>query len=44
MARSKANKGSKLKIIPLGGVDEIGKNMTVYEYEDGSKLFIGVSK
>ena len=32
--RSKANKGSKLKIIPLGGVDEIGKNMTVYEYED----------
>ena len=34
MARSKANKGSKLKIIPLGGVDEIGKNMTVYEYED----------
>ena len=34
MARSKGNKGSKLKIIPLGGVDEIGKNMTVYEYED----------
>ena len=25
---------SKLKIIPLGGVDEIGKNMTVFEYED----------
>ena len=22
----------KLKIIPLGGVDEIGKNMTVFEY------------
>ena len=22
----------KLKIIPLGGLDEIGKNMTVYEY------------
>ena len=21
----------KLKIIPLGGLDEIGKNMTVYE-------------
>lgn len=24
----------KLKIIPLGGVEEIGKNMTVFEYED----------
>lgn len=24
----------KLKIIPLGGLDEIGKNMTVFEYED----------
>ena len=27
-------KESKLRIIPLGGVDEIGKNMTVFEYED----------
>jgi len=25
---------SKLKIIPLGGLDEIGKNMTVFEYND----------
>ncbi|MBQ6824172.1 MAG: ribonuclease J [Clostridia bacterium] len=25
---------SKLKIIPLGGLDEIGKNMTVFEYGD----------
>ncbi len=25
---------SKLRIIPLGGVDEIGKNITVFEYED----------
>ena len=24
----------KLRIIPLGGVDEIGKNMTAFEYED----------
>ncbi len=24
----------KLKIIPLGGMNEIGKNMTVFEYED----------
>ena len=22
----------KLKIIPLGGLNEIGKNLTVYEY------------
>jgi len=26
--------GSKLKIIPLGGLSEIGKNMMVIEYED----------
>ena len=25
---------SPLKIIPLGGLNEIGKNMTVYQYED----------
>ena len=24
----------KLKIIPLGGLNEIGKNMTVFEYKD----------
>ena len=27
-------KQSKLKIIPLGGLHEIGKNITVFEYED----------
>lgn len=27
-------KDSKLKIIPLGGLNEIGKNMTVFEYAD----------
>lgn len=32
MARSKNT--SKLKIIPLGGLGEIGKNMTVIEYEN----------
>jgi len=27
-------KNSKIKIMPLGGLNEIGKNMTVYEYKD----------
>ena len=27
-------KKSNLKIIPLGGLEEIGKNITVFEYED----------
>jgi len=26
---------SKLKIIPIGGLGEIGKNMMLMEYEDG---------
>lgn len=32
--RVQANSPSKLRIVSLGGVDEIGKNMTVFEYED----------
>lgn len=32
--RAMKNPESKLRIISLGGVDEIGKNMTVFEYED----------
>ncbi len=31
MAKSKAK---KLKVIPLGGVDGIGRNITVFEYDD----------
>lgn len=29
-----ASRTSKLKVIPLGGLQEIGKNMTAFEYED----------
>ena len=29
-----AKKKKKVKVIPLGGVQEIGKNITVFEYED----------
>jgi len=34
MAKKTSNSNSKLKIIPLGGLQEIGKNITVFEYED----------
>lgn len=29
-----AKKSNKLKIIPLGGLEEIGKNLTVFEYKE----------
>ncbi|MBU5454230.1 ribonuclease J [Caproiciproducens sp. MSJ-32] len=32
--KKKENNKSKLKVIPLGGIGEIGKNLTVFEYED----------
>ena len=30
----KTNNGSRLKIIPLGGLEQIGMNITAFEYED----------
>lgn len=30
----KKNNGSKLKVIPLGGLEQIGLNITAFEYED----------
>lgn len=32
--RAQKNEISRLRIVSLGGVDEIGKNMYVFEYED----------
>ncbi len=32
-SKAQASK-SKLKIIPLGGLEQIGMNITVFEYED----------
>ena len=34
MRLGKRSKEPRLKIIPLGGLGEIGKNMTVYEYQN----------
>ena len=34
MTRAKAKNKNVLRVIPLGGLDEIGKNMTVLEYGD----------
>ncbi len=32
--KARKNNGSKLKIIPLGGLEQIGMNITAFEYED----------
>jgi len=34
LAKKKSMSDSNLKIIPLGGLEQIGLNMTVFEYED----------
>ncbi|ADL51579.1 ribonuclease J [Clostridium cellulovorans] len=34
MRKEKSSEKSKIKIIPLGGISEIGKNMTLIEYKD----------
>jgi ribonuclease J len=33
-SKTKGERGGKLRIIPLGGLQEIGKNMTAFEYGD----------
>ena len=32
--QNRAKKAENLKIIPIGGLNEIGKNLTVLEYKD----------
>ena len=33
--KKKENKsGSRLRVIPLGGLEQIGMNITAFEYED----------
>lgn len=32
--KKNVNSGSKLKVIPLGGLEQIGMNITAFEYED----------
>lgn len=34
LREEQANEQNKLRIVSLGGVDEVGKNMTVFEYEN----------
>ena len=34
MRKKEQNKGSSLKVIPLGGLEQIGMNITAFEYED----------
>lgn len=34
MKKKENNNGSRLKIIPLGGLEQIGMNITAFEYED----------
>ena len=33
-AKTEANENAKIKVIPLGGLEAIGMNITVFEYED----------
>ncbi len=34
MKKKENNSGSRLKVIPLGGLEQIGLNITAFEYED----------
>jgi len=41
MIRQQKQKQQNLRIIPLGGCEEVGRNMTVFEYEDKSSVSKG---
>ena len=34
MKRKENKNGSRLRVIPLGGLEQIGMNITAFEYED----------
>lgn len=38
----KKEKTSKLRIIPLGGLEQIGMNITAFEYEDSIIVVVAV--
>ncbi|MBW6441211.1 MBL fold metallo-hydrolase, partial [Patescibacteria group bacterium] len=38
-AVSQQNKTTKLRVIPLGGLEEVGRNMTLFEY-DGDIIIV----
>ena len=39
--KQKTTEHGKLKIIPLGGLEQIGMNITAFEYEDSIIVEIG---
>ncbi len=39
MKQNKKQNTAKLKVIPLGGLEQIGMNITAFEYEDSIGRF-----
>ena len=42
MKKEKKETSGKLKIIPLGGLEQIGMNITAFEYEDSIIVWTAV--